>query len=305
MSLRSLVYLCLSVVVSVVGLALVFASRTHGGAGTESHYDPVLLSVGTSLIAAGATSLLFTVVREIDLRDARRATDRLEAIIELEQDLHRNVTHVRRTLLLANDRDARRLFKAHAVQEVRSEIQSAVGTIELDGLGLSLKALYQEQVRGLLDRGNCRVRLLIEDPCSRAFSLMCEQEARDRVTMTRDVIYVTKQVSAWNATPTANAHGARLEVRWSELSAPITSTRVNDWIATRPRLPQEGAGKHGFFEQYTRDDERAFDQLERFFEEIWDDAKDPSAEDIADAERLLEKLVQRQRAADREDEATR
>ena len=215
MSLRSFVYLLLGVVVAVVGVALVFASERSplkDGAQPDV-YDPVLLSIATSLVAAGCVSVLFTIVREIDQRDAARSNARLNNLIELERDLRRGLSELRRTLLVTNDPDARRIFDTHPVQQVREEIGGADGTLAIDAIGLSLKALYQNHIKDATSRGDCVVRLLVQDPCHPTFAIMCSQEARDREVMTRDVVQVTKWAKQIAATK-GNQAGCHIEVKW-------------------------------------------------------------------------------------------
>lgn len=291
MSLRSIVYLLLSVVVAVAGVALVFASeRSPLKPGAQPDvYDPVLLSIATSLVAAGCVSVLFTIVREIDQRDSARSNDRLTNLIELERDLRRGLSELRRTLLVTNDPDARRIFDTHPVQQVREEIAGTDGSLAIDAVGISLKALYHNHIKDLASRGDCAVRLLLQDPCHPTFAIMCSQEARDREAMTRDVIQVTKLAQQRSATK-GNPAVCRIEVKWLQAVAPLSLTRVNDWRVVRPRFFDEGAGHHGFFEQYSADDSRASDILDRYFDAAWFDAVTPDASRIKDAEKLCAKL---------------
>jgi hypothetical protein len=291
----TVMYLILSLLLAACGAALLGISDSGRLAPGEEMtvYDPVLLSIATSLIAAGLASLVFTVIREIDQRDAAQSNQRLKRLIELEQELREGLTELRRTLLLTQNPDARRIYKVHPREEVREEISNAGDRrVRLDALGLALKSLYDEQVRPLIDRGDSEVRLLVEDPRSEAFAAMCDQESRDHAVMMRDILDVTDYVQEWaerqNGT---DRQGVSLMMKWSTLNAPVTMTRVNDWMVVRTRFPREGTRERGFFEQYTPDDGRAFDQLERFFEESWSDAEEPTAEDVEAAREQLDKLL--------------
>jgi hypothetical protein len=303
-SLPSALYLLLSLILALVGLALLGVSDTGPPKAGQpaTVYDPVWLSIATSLIAAGVASLLFTLIREIDQRDSAQSKKRITSLIELEQKLHQGLIELRRALLLTMNPDARRIYSVHPADEVRKAIeeQQVPNKVTLDALGLALRSLYDEQIKDLIVRGNCEVRLVVEDPRSDAFKTMCEQEARDIVVMTEDVLTVTEYVRAWTEEhPDAAEREVSVLIRWSGLNVPVTMTRVNEWMAVRTRLPREGVRERGFFEQYTPDDGKAFIQLGRFFDETWYAAKAPTAEDVESAQKRLDELVKSRKTAER------
>jgi hypothetical protein len=209
-------------------------------------YAPVLRSIATGLVVSGFISVLFTIIRELDHRDAERSNARVGKLIELEQDLREGLSQLRRTLLVAKDPDERRIFDAHPVQQVREEIAGATRPIIIDALGLSLKALYQLHIRELLPGTECTIRLLLQDPCDDAVAIMCTQAARDREARTRDILQVTKLVK--EVADTDDGRGlSHIEVRWLQAVASLSLTRVNDWRVVRPRFFDEGMGNDGFF----------------------------------------------------------
>lgn len=282
---RTAIYLLSSAVVALTGLTITLASNPR----------PVGLSIGTSLIAAGVGSFAFAIMRFYD----DSSSDSVNAVLNsgLER-LHESMNHqvkatdtLRRTAFRTGHIDSR-AYGIYPAEAITQELSRNNAKVEVDSFGLTLGRLLRLDLPQLLEREDCKVRLLVQHPQSPMFDLILSQEQRDREQCMRDIISVTKYVLERTdpASATAQSPAQRknsVDIRWYRGYPTVTSIRIDDMILVRPRVPKEPLQMNAFYERYSREDGRAFQAYYDLYDQLWHEATEPTTSDLSDAETLL------------------
>jgi hypothetical protein len=256
---RTTLYVLSSVVVALVGAVMLFAA---GG-------SPTGLSISTSLIAGGMSSVGFVVIRYFDDVDSHRVGEELtDALVRHS----RSVNALRR--LLESD-DTSRVFDRHPKDEIDHELTNLSGHVEIDVMGMTLRAFCRDWLRVLLVRGNTTLRVLVQDPTAATFAQVCHQESRDVTTMTADVQWVAETLrriqqgeSPFEGVEVPPHFTVRL--RWCADYPTVTMIRAGGVVYARPRFSADQSRM--FFERYTLEEGAAFGTFRSIFDVAWEKA---------------------------------
>lgn len=284
--LRTAIYVAVSFCLVLLGVAvLAWSGKSIAGS-----------SIATSLVAGGISSIAFSVIRYFDERSDSDQTKLVSVSIGgLAEDLH-GIEHelqaLRDVTMVSKEANERRVFDRHPEQEVRAEIDHhrKNSQVNLDVMGLSLRPFYGDFMDYLIGRENVNLRLIVQEPCTQLFSLICHQEARDEAAMARDVLLVTRRVLGLlkDAEHEERAGHSMVDVRWFPLCPSVSLTRINDLTFVRSRYLQEALHPPMFFERYHRVEGRCFDAYKAYFEKAWELSITPTKELCEEAEAKLQ-----------------
>ena len=256
---RTTLYVLSSVVVALVGVVMLFAA---GG-------SPAGLSISTSLIAAGMSSVGFVVIRYFDDVDSHRAGDQLtDALVRHGQSLDA----LRR--LLESD-ETSRVFDRHPKDEIGHELANLSGHVEIDVMGVTLRAFCRDWLRALLVRGDITLRVLVQDPTAATFAQVCHQESRDVATMAADARWVaeTLRLLQRGESPFEGVEvppDLHVGLRWCSDYPTVTMIRAGGVVYARPRF--SGSQSRTFFERYTLEEGATFGTFRSVFDVTWETA---------------------------------
>jgi hypothetical protein len=170
------------------------------------------------------------------------------------------------------------VYDRHPQDEVREELGQISEQISADVLGFTLRPFCQDWLQYLIDRGNCHVRLIIQDPKSAMFDEVCQQESRNPSIMRTDALWVTDRVSK---TQGLAKSGLNIELRWFSGYPTVTMTRLNDVMFVRARFLREATQPRLFHERYCAEDGLPFRAYLEQFETAWNASVTPSADGAA------------------------
>ena len=288
---RTAIYVLCSGVVALAGLVIMFAD----GKG------PVGLSIGTSLIAGGLTSIGFSVIRYFDDNDADSAkkalAESLSSLRDTVTDHTRSIDSFRRVTAAFGQNDDHRIFNRNPKEEIIAELNGVHEHVEIDVAALTGMPFRQDLLEILLKQ-NVSLRLLVQDPSAGSFESACQQEALDVRTMMEHSILVTRTIlklqengqlpgrPGLQAVLNFNA-----QIRWFAGYPSITLTRVGQVMYARPRFLREGAsGTRTFFERYIHEDGPPYDAYRAYFDMAWESSRAPSHSDCESVSAILAKL---------------
>jgi hypothetical protein len=291
-TLKTVIYILLSIIIALVGVVLLSHANPQ---------DQIKISIATSIVAAGITSLIFGIIRYIDERDMETSSQIMRTKIEgLTNDisgLERSLGDVRNFVSAVRDPNERRVFDRHPDDEFRNELnQIHVRTpIVVDTLGLSLIQFCDDHLNNFIVRGNSRLRLLIQNPLKDNFTLICQQEGREVLTMMKEILLVTRQIlslsahgqaAGMQASPhgllsggTRNAKPTKVELKWFDDFPSITFTRLNNVMYVRARYLKEANQPPMFYEVYYDGVEsKCFHSYSSYFDLAWNSSTTPTQE---------------------------
>lgn len=279
LSLTTIVYFLIAIIISLIGLVLIAAPL---GAKRPS---PTAQSIGASLLAGGVASVGFGLLRYID--DAA------------ENELRSEVEHSRSDLVSHFDtlRDGLIDFARRSANSVRITSQAklrcvsdleiggkfrdeytrfslAAEPISVDVLGLKLYRFLEDQLSWLVANNHeTRVRMLLQYPYGKVFEEICELEARN-VRATREDI--TRTLDALDDA-TVIGHSlnwqsgrVNLQLRFFDRYQPVTMFRIQGTIYVRPRISTPQGAASRFYEIYeSQDSPDHFNVQMRHFEQCW------------------------------------
>jgi hypothetical protein len=280
---RTAVYVLSSLVAVLAGVLVLLATNER----------PIGLSIGTSLVAGGLSSIAFVAIRFFDDTDAARVMHGISHLFAKNDDSLLAIDHslgaLRHVMQESSSRGELRVFDRHPKEEVGEEISTVHGYLAIDAVGLTLRPFCRDWLATIIRRGDVKLRLLVQDPNGDLFPRVCHQESRETRTMLDDVRWVTRaalQLSAgeivegWDEV--IRAPGLAVEIRWFRDYPTITMTRVGDVLYARARFLREGASHtRTFFERYSVDDAASFDTFRSYFEIAWESARVPTRADCS------------------------
>lgn len=290
-------YFSVSVVIVLSGLVLLLAFKQY----------LTLVSISTSIIAAGMTSIFFGFNHYLNEREEDDASYALKKQVEELSDdidnLNQTLEDVRSLVRVVNDSNKSRIFDRHPDDEFLEELKQIHRrrTIRVDSLGLTLKQFCDDNLKRFIDRGNSVVRLLIQNPLQATFSMICHQEGREERGMADEVLFVTRQILSLNAqrpgggtqtnvyrSPSHNTQNNSdptiVEVKWFDSVPSITFTKLNHVMFVRSRYLNEANEAPTFFERYYDIEGIPFAAFSHYFELAWNAATIPTDEMCAQLE---------------------
>jgi hypothetical protein len=290
-------YLSVSVVIALIGLVLLFAFQQKAS----------IVSIATSIIAAGITSIAFGFNQFLEERDDENSLHVLRIPIkELGDDLNRldrNLQDVRNLVEVISESNKRRIFERHPDDEFKEELKQLHrnSTVYVDSLGLTLKPFCNDHLNRFVRRGNSVVRVLIQNPLEATFSMICDQEGRDEKRMALEVLQVTQQILSLKihgvgtqvSVSSKTLKGMQIgkptiiELKWFNGFPSVTLTRLNHVVFVRARYLNEANEAPSFFERYYEIEGMPFDAYNRYFDLAWNAATIPTDEMRAQLESKL------------------
>jgi hypothetical protein len=292
---KTIIYLLVSALVFLLGLVLLVSFKEH----------VTMLSISTSIIAGGISSIAFGINRYLEEVDSKKSSDILGQSLEgLRGDLNHldeALQGIRTLGALATNPNDRRILDRHPDDEFRKELGSIRRNkhIDVDVIGLSLKQFCVDFLDELVLRDQISVRLLVQHPFETTFALVCHQEAREERAMLEEVLVITEKILKLSATMIERDisgtqdidHARKFEIKWFPLVPSITLTRLNQVMFVRARYLEEANHPPMFFETYYQEEGRCFDSYLVYFNNAWDDGVQPTLE-------LCNKLRERIRQTD-------
>lgn len=223
----------------------------------------------------------FAIIRYLDDRAADTSAASIRTSVEsLEQGI-RDQQHALESLMrvaATASGSSLRVYDRHPQDEVRDELGQISEFVDVDVLGFTLRPFCQDWLEHLVDRGNCHLRLITQDPRTPMFQQVCSQESRNPDAMRADALWVAERVAEQLVIgrPTVT-----VEVRWFTGFPTVTMTRLNDVMFMRARFLREATQPRLFHERYCAEDGLPFRAYKEQFETAWDISKEPTMDDVA------------------------
>lgn len=254
----------------LIGGAIIFAGTYCG----ESKLENIFLSIGTSIVASAIATIYFKIYDNYKDKDIDEKFEELQSIFK-------NTLPEERVYF---GRHLRNVFTSDMLEKYRYR-----DAIKIDVLGLELYHFYNDQFNNLQRYKNMKMRLIVQNPCSKCFSLMIRNEARNYITVVNNIIKLTEDIKKYNDNITDEDE--KIEVFWLDYPSSVTITRVEDIMYVRPRFLKEGEGEEDiFFEKYTSE-VRNFRAYTNYFDNAIKISKNPYENNcklINDAKMILE-----------------
>lgn len=268
---RIALYIVSSLLIALAGVLILVAGRKSA----------IALSIGTSMIAGGLASISFAAIRYLDDRASDSSAASLRRSVESLEHSVRDEQHALESLRRVTSSfsgNSLRVYDRHPQDEVRDELEQISEEINADIFGFTLRPFCQDWLQYLVDRGNCTVRLITQNPKSIMFDEVCEQESRNPSIMRNDALWVANQVMKARQ---LGKPGLNVELRWFSGYPTVTMTRLNDVMFTRARFLREATQPRLFHERYCAEDGLPFRAYCEQFETAWNASVTPEADDAA------------------------
>lgn len=257
-------YAAVSIVVFLIGLIVVILFPS----------DPVLMSVGTSIMASALVSLAFTAIKYADDLSGQNSfaenTKAIGMLSDKTAGLGRLLTTLYERVYPQTGADERCIFDRQLTDQF-NEVLAAVdpGTpLQIDIVGFSLYRFYRDQYSKLKDRTGLQMRIIVQDPNSPLFDAMAEQEGRDRKLMRREIGELLQGIEQHG---TGGDGVPDISIRLFGGAATATIVRVNGIAFQRPRVINEGRDALFFFEVYSATSSpRCLRAIKEHFEAMWE-----------------------------------
>ncbi|MFL6101370.1 MAG: hypothetical protein ACJ71T_15600 [Actinomycetales bacterium] len=279
----TIIYFLVSLLLALVGLILtVIGSRTQGG----HQANTTLISVGTSLLAAGIASAGFGILRHFDDKDERAQQQRhaeemegLDSTVDrIRADLKTLIGTYMNPIRLVTSANQRCVSDTEIGSQFRREFaRSMIDTpvLRIDLLGLKLFRFLQDQLEWMIERQHeVNLRLLLQDPDSSVFDEICELEARNlghTRTEVERTIEAFEGAAVEGRSLVWKSGRVRVELRFFGKYQPVTLFRVQDVVYVRPRVSTPRGAASRFYEIYeSRDGGSHYDVHLAHFQECWD-----------------------------------
>lgn len=296
-------YLSVSLILALVGVVFLFAKE-----GVE-----IWVALGTSLVAAGLASAAFGVNRYLEEHDERRVRANVESALEKLNagtdalgstlfELQGDLEAVKRVATRILREESNRIYNRHPKKELREALERVrTGKrTKVRAMGLSLRQFCTDYLELLVESDSVEVLLIVQDPTSPTFQLVCGQESRDATSMAKEVIGVTEQVlesrETWEEDLRRATSGGRedpsgrrhppVQIRWFPGFPTITFTSAGQEWFVRFRTLNEASAPPMFFEHHVAEEESS-DALETYFLSAWSSAREPSVDDCRNAKKDL------------------
>jgi hypothetical protein len=257
---RIALYIVSSLLIGLAGVLILVIGRKN----------TIAISVGTSMIAGSLASIAFATIRYLDDRAADSSAASLRNSVESLERSVRDEQHALESLRRVTSSmsgTSLRVYDRHPQDEVREELQQITEKISADVFGFTLRPFCQDWLEYLIDRGNCDVRLITQDPYSAMFEQICQQESRNPNIMRTDAFWVMDRV---RETKRLGKSGLNIELRWFSGYPTITMTRLNDVMFVRARFLREATQPRLFHERYCAEDGLPFRAYVEQFGTAWD-----------------------------------
>lgn len=278
----TVIYIVISCLLGVIGVAIAFWADQPVVAALSipantAQRSPLLFSVGTSLLAAGLVSLGFAITRIYDDKDSSRIQD---GLINYEQSLieFRGVLDAVETV--SRGPAKRCLFETEISAKFRKETEAAYAgqATRVDVVGLKLSRFLSDQLEYLKARAAIKpvmVRMLLQQPDTDEFKLLCELESKNGEAVKKDVVSTMLALHRLDLKAKNLVYqfgGLSIQVRFYRQFQPIAFFRVNETVSVRPRIRSRGAGA-SFYETYKKlEGEQYYGLFMNHFENCWENS---------------------------------
>jgi hypothetical protein len=240
--------------------------------------------VGISLLSGGIASALFLVQKVVDdlsqRGDRAAGTAAMNELSRLIQEHEIKLDGIRRALTSiaahVDDGADNRVTMARHLTVESTQVIDQLGeaeTVELDGVGISLKQLLVDHETTFTTRQNLRVRLIILDPRSALFDAAVAHEGRDAAVMREQVKYVLAAAGRIVRKRREAGWDSGIEVRLFDGIMTTTGIRVADTWFFRPRFANESNSIQFFFERYDSTAPECCRMLNAHFTTLWEKAR--------------------------------
>ncbi len=274
------IYILASLLTLVAGLALLFAKPN----------DAVCLSISTSLIAGGLSSLAFSIIKYFDDNDSNLKQIQMSKTL---RELNSKINEIVLGKVIVDEPINRCVFKRQLTDEFTNLLNMYKDSenIKIDIIGFSLYRFYKEQLEKIIEKSHSEIRIIVQDPRQISTKIMAEQEGRDLNNVKNDVYEMTKRIIelAKKYQPRRKDTYARfvkedkssVEARWFQGCASVTIVRFNDVIYVRSRFLGEGKDAPVFFEKYHINQKKCFEVYEEYFQNAWEMSVCPKLEECS------------------------
>ena len=291
------IYIIISILLGALGVV----ATVWGGASVPDEIlgstplvqrSAFMFSLGTSLLAAGVVSLGFAITRLYDDKDSTKIQDGLTRYENLLLTFKESLDDVE---TVSRGAAKRCVFESAISPVFRKALEAGCrrDAACVDVVGLKLSRFLTEQLDYLKQYSTTQpveVRMLLQEPGTSEFKLLCRLESKNEVEVTKDIAKSLRMLTNMDGSgPVLHFRfgGLAISVKFYSGFQPVAFFRVNDTVSVRPRIRSYGAGTL-FYETYKQSEGREYYGLfTNHFDNCWDESKAKVPKSI---EVLLERI---------------
>lgn len=213
----------------------------------------VCLSLGCSLVGSAIASFFHSKAEDVNLADVNASVAEIKSYVKQFTPNERIVI----------GKHLRGQFKTMYNESKKGNDD----VVYIDVNGVELFNFWRDQEEFILNLRRFNVRLIVQNPYSKHFSDMMENEIMNEDYAKKNIIDLTKKIKKLNESgKLGNNH---IEIRWLSFPASITMTRVNNQMYVRSRLINAShLDDYHFFEKYTEGD-IPYSTYQEYFNDAW------------------------------------